>query len=74
MLKQTTTYHTYHSGSGMAMDAQGGHLWVVMWIRGSKGTVGHGNGAWGDTDSCCDREFGHAVHAKLTTRTQQSGR
>ena len=47
MPKRATTYHAYHSGSGMTMDAQGGHSWVWTLMVGSKGIVDHGNGAWG---------------------------
>ena len=49
MSKRATTYHAQHSGPGMEMDVQGGHLWVGMWMLGPKGMVGHGNGAWGGT-------------------------
>ena len=37
-------------------------------MLGPKSIVGHGNGAWGDTDGCCGRELGHAVHAKCNNK------
>ena len=58
----------------MAMDTQGGYLWVGMSMLAPKAIAGHRNGAWGATGGRCGRESGHAVHAKYVTKTQQSGR
>ena len=45
MPKPTTTWHGEHSGSGMAMDAHGGHLWVWVCVVGPNSRLGHGKEA-----------------------------
>ena len=50
------------------MNVHGGYLRVEMCVVRPKDMVGHGNGAWGDTNSPGGKASGGTVYAKYTTK------
>ena len=52
----------------MRKDVHGGYLWVAMCLVGPKGMMGHGNEAWGGTDS----PVGKALGVLCMQNTQQN--